>query len=145
MADITPVDILLVEDHVPDQRLTRRAFARSKLKNNLHVVVDGVEAMQFLRKEGGYEKAPTPQLILLDLNMPRKDGRQVLREIQEDAELRLIPVVVLTTSSDEQDIIESYGLNANAYIVKPVSFAKFTEAVQTIEDHWFVVVKLPGQ
>jgi len=143
--DILPVEILLVEDHIPDQRLTQRAFSTSKLKNNLSIAIDGVEAMAFLRKGPGYENAPTPHLILLDLNMPRKDGREVLREIALDDDLMRIPVVVLTTSSDERDLLDAYGLKCNAYIVKPVSFAKFTEAIRVIEEHWFMVVTVPGR
>lgn len=140
---VKPVEILLVEDHVPDQRLTKRAFSKSKLKNNLHICIDGVEAMHFLRKDEGYEDAPTPNLILLDLNMPRMDGRDVLREIKNDDKLKHIPVVVLTTSSDEKDVFEAYGLHANAYITKPVSFSKFMKAITSLEDHWFMVVTLP--
>jgi chemotaxis family two-component system response regulator Rcp1 len=140
---VRPIDILLVEDHVPDQRLTKRAFSKSKLKNNLHIANDGVEAMSFLRKEEPFENAPTPNLILLDLNMPRMDGRDVLRFLKNDDSLKHIPVVILTTSSDEKDVFEAYGLHANAYITKPVSFSKFMKAIQSIEDHWFVVVTVP--
>jgi len=143
--DILPVEILLVEDHIPDQRLTQRAFSKSKLANNLHIAIDGVEAMAFLRKEIGFENVPTPHLILLDLNMPRKDGREVLRELAADDDLKRIPVVVLTTSSDERDLLEAYGLQCNAYIVKPVSFSKFSEAIRVIEEHWFMVVRVPGR
>tara|TARA_B100000745_G_scaffold299539_2_gene250581 strand:+ start:1786 stop:2211 length:426 start_codon:yes stop_codon:yes gene_type:complete len=137
-------NILLVEDHIPDQRLTQRAFSKSKSNNNLFIAVDGVEAMSFLRKEAPYENVPTPNLILLDLNMPRMDGREVLKQVKGDTGLRHIPVVVLTTSSDERDILESYGLYANAYITKPVSFNKFQQAIDTVETHWFRVASVPG-
>lgn len=143
--DETPVEILLVEDHVPDQRLTQRAFSKSKLRNRLHIAIDGVEALAFLRNEPGFEDAPRPHLILLDLNMPRMDGRELLKIIKSDEDLKTIPVVVLTTSSDEKDMLESYGLHANAYIVKPVSFSKFSNAIKVIEDHWFLVVRVPGR
>ena len=142
---MSQIEILLVEDHIPDQRLTQRAFSRSPLDSNLSIAVDGVDAMAFLLKESPYENAPTPHLILLDLNMPRKDGREVLKELKQHESLRRIPVVILTTSSDENDVWASYGLCANTYIVKPVSFSKFQEAVNSIGEHWFSVARVPGR
>ena len=115
----------------------------SKVKNNLNVANDGVQAMEYLRKEGQYKKAIRPDLVFLDLNMPRKDGRQVLKDIKSDKMLRQIPVVIMTTSRDEQDILESYDLQANCYITKPLDFEQFIKVVKTIEDFWFTVVQLP--
>ncbi len=140
-----PIRILLVEDSPSDVLLTREALASAKLRNDLHVCADGVEAMAFLRKEGRYAGVPHPDLILLDLNLPRKDGRQVLAEIKADEKLRSIPVVVLTTSKAEQDIMRAYGLHANCYITKPVDFGNFTEVIQSIERFWFTVVTLPPE
>lgn len=137
------INILLVEDHIPDQKLTQRAFQKGKLKIKLHIVNDGVECMQFLLKQENYEKAVTPHLILLDLNMPRKDGREVLMEMKAHPELKQIPIIILTTSSDDKDIQDVYHLYGNAYIVKPVSFLKFAEAIQSIEDFWLGVTALP--
>ena len=138
-----PIEILLVEDNPGDARLAREALKESKVHNNLHHVVDGVEAMRFLRREGAYAEMAVPDLILLDLNLPRKDGREVLAEIKDDAELRLVPVVVLTTSSAERDLVKSYDLHANAYVVKPIDLDRFIEIVQAIENFWFSIVKLP--
>jgi two-component system response regulator len=138
-----PVEILLVEDSPTDVLLAKEALESSKLANNLHIVNDGVEAMAFLRREGKYTEAPFPDLILLDLNLPKKDGREVLSEIKEDDRLKRIPVVVLTTSKDETDVVKAYGLHANCYVVKPVDFEKFAEIVQSIENFWFSVVTLP--
>ena len=138
-----PIDILLVEDNPGDARLATEALKESKVNNTLHSVADGVEAMQFLRREGEYAEAPAPDLILLDLNLPRKDGREVLAEIKEDARLRLIPVVILTTSAAERDMVKSYGLHANAYVVKPIDLDRFIEIVKAIEGFWFYIVKLP--
>jgi len=138
-----PIEILLVEDNPGDVRLTEEALKESKVHNNLYHVKDGVEAMQFLRRQAEYAHVPSPDLVLLDLNMPRKDGREVLAEIKEDPELRLIPVVVLTTSEAERDLVQSYDLHANAYIVKPVDLERFIEIVQAIENFWFTIVKLP--
>ena len=138
-----PIEILLVEDSPTDVLLTREGLAEAKLANNLHVVVDGIQAIAFLRKEGEYADVPRPDLVLLDLNLPRKDGREVLHEIKEDEDLKVIPVVVLTTSRDEQDVFKSYGLHANAYIVKPVDFPQFADVVKSIEAFWFSVVTLP--
>ncbi|MDQ3023474.1 MAG: response regulator [bacterium] len=139
------VEILLVEDSPTDVLLAREALAYSKVVNHLHTVPDGVEALAFLRKEGQYADCPTPGLILLDLNLPRKGGREVLAEIKGDEELKRIPVVVLTTSKSEEDILGAYGLYANCYIVKPVDFEKFAEVVRSIESFWFSVVTLAGE
>ncbi|HET6706388.1 response regulator [Amycolatopsis sp.] len=138
-----PIDILLVEDDPGDVLMTREAFAHHKIRNPLHVAEDGVEALRFLKREGPFEAAPRPGLILLDLNLPRKDGRQVLGEIKQDSALCTIPVVVLTTSEAEEDILRSYELHANAYVTKPVDFEKFVEVVRKIDDFWVTVVKLP--
>ena len=140
-----PIEILLVEDSPTDVLLTKEALAEAKLSNNLHVVDDGIQAIAFLRKEGEYAELPRPDLVLLDLNLPRKDGREVLQEIKGDEDLRVIPVVVLTTSRDEEDIHRSYGLHANAYIVKPVDFPQFANVVKSIEAFWFSVVTLPAK
>jgi len=139
------VEILLVEDSPTDVLLAKEALEYSKVVNNLHTVPDGVEAIAFLRKEGKYQDAPRPGLILLDLNLPRKDGREVLAEIKNDEKLKRIPVVVLTTSKSEVDILKAYGLHANCYIVKPVDFEKFADVVKNIENFWFSVVTLPGE
>lgn len=138
------IEILLVEDNPGDVRLTQEALKEGKVHNRLHVVGDGVEAMAFLRREGRYADAVRPDLILLDLNLPRKDGREVLAEIKQDALLKVIPVVVLTTSSAEEDVLRSYNLHANCYIVKPVDLDQFIRAVKFIDDFWLTVVKLPG-
>ena len=138
-----PIEILLVEDNPGDVRLTQEAFNDGKMLNNLHVVRDGIEALAFLNQEGEYADVPRPGLILLDLNLPRKDGRNVLAEIKADGDLRRIPVVVLTTSRSEEDILKSYDLNANCYITKPVDLNQFIEVVKSIEDFWMTVVKLP--
>lgn len=138
-----PVEILLVEDNPGDVRLTREAFHEGKMKNNLSVVEDGVEAMAFLRREGAYSEAPRPDIVLLDLNLPRKDGREVLAEIKVDPDLKRIPVVILTTSKAEEDILRTYNLHANCYITKPVDFERFIEIVKMIEGFWLSVVKLP--
>ncbi len=139
----TVVDVLLVEDDPGDVLMTREAFEEHKLRNTLHVVEDGVEAVAFLRREGRYADAPRPGLILLDLNLPRKDGREVLEEVKNDESLRSIPVVVLTTSQAEEDILRSYNLHANAYVTKPVDFERFITVVQQIADFFVTVVKLP--
>jgi CheY-like chemotaxis protein len=137
------IDVLLVEDDPGDVLMTREAFEEHKLRNTLHVVTDGVEAVGFLRREGEYADAPRPGLILLDLNLPRKDGREVLAEIKADDSLRTIPVVVLTTSEAEEDVLRSYDLHANAYVTKPVDFERFIKVVQQIDDFFVTVVKLP--
>lgn len=139
-----PIEILLVEDNPGDVRLTQEALKEGKVRNRLHVVGDGVEAMAFLRHEGRYADAVRPDLVLLDLNLPRKDGREVLAEIKQDDALKLIPVVVLTTSSAEEDVLRSYNLHANCYIVKPVDLDQFCRAVKSIDEFWLTVVKLPG-
>jgi two-component system, chemotaxis family, response regulator Rcp1 len=138
------VEILLVEDSPTDVLLAKEALECSKIVNHLHTVSDGVEAMAFLRREGKYEHAPRPGLILLDLNLPKKDGREVLAQIKTDDKLKRIPVVVLTTSKSEADVLKAYGLHANCYIVKPVDFEKFAGVVLSIEHFWFAVVTLPG-
>jgi chemotaxis family two-component system response regulator Rcp1 len=139
-----PIEILLVEDNPGDVRLTRESLADAKVHNNMSVVIDGVEAIAFLKGEGAYQDAPRPDLILLDLNLPRKSGREVLAEIKADPSLRRIPVVVLTTSQAEQDIVQSYDLHANAYINKPVDLEEFAKIVQSIESFWFQIVCLPN-
>ena len=141
----TPIEILLIEDSPGDVRLAQEALSGGKILNNLNVVGDGVEAMAYLRREGKYADAPRPGLILLDLNLPKKDGREVLSEIKSDPELQRIPVVVLTTSKAEEDILESYNLHANCYITKPVDLDQFIKAVNMIEDFWLTVVKLPSR
>jgi len=138
-----PIEILLAEDNPGDAKLTRKALENGDIRNNLHVASDGVEAMQFLRQEGGYADAPRPDLLLLDLNMPKKDGRQVMEDMEADPSLRRIPVVVLTSSDAEEDIVRSYELNANAYLTKPVDFDGFVDIVNRLEDFWFEVVKMP--
>jgi two-component system, chemotaxis family, response regulator Rcp1 len=146
MADrARPVEILLVEDNPGDVRLAQEALNDAKMANNLNVVTDGVDALEYLRRQGKHSDVPRPDLILLDLNLPRKDGREVLGEVKEDEDLRTIPVVVLTTSDAEADIMRSYELHANAYVRKPVDFDAFIEVVRTIEDFWFSVVKLPPE
>ncbi len=139
------IQILLVEDSPSDTELTIEALRDGKVSNNLSVVEDGVQALQFLRREDRFTQAPRPDLILLDLNLPRKDGREVLVELKADPNLRTIPVVVLTTSRADQDILKAYQLNANCYITKPVDFKQFIEVVRSIEHFWLTVVTLPGE
>ena len=138
-----PIEILLVEDNPGDVRLTVEGLKESKVRNNLNIARDGVEAMQFVRREGQYVGAVRPDLILLDLNLPRMDGREVLAEIKSDPKLKTIPVVVLTTSGAEQDVLRSYELQANCYITKPVDLEQFIAVVKSIEDFWFTIVTLP--
>jgi two-component system, chemotaxis family, response regulator Rcp1 len=138
-----PIEILLVEDNPGDVRLAVEALRDAKVANRLHVVEDGVEAMSFLRREGRYAVVPRPDLILLDLNLPRKDGREVLVEVKQDADLKRIPVVILTSSAGEQDVVQAYNLHANCYITKPVDLDQFLKVVRSIEDFWLIVVKLP--
>jgi CheY-like chemotaxis protein len=138
-----PIEILLVEDSPSDTDLTMAALAAAKMCNRLSVVEDGVQAMEFLRRQGDYAQAPRPDLILLDLNLPRKDGREVLAEIKADATLKTIPVVVLTTSQAEQDVLQAYANHANCYISKPVDFRQFMEIVKAVEGFWLTIVKLP--
>lgn len=143
--DPKPIEILLAEDNPGDVKLTEKALERGNLANNLRVVNDGVEAMRFLRREGDYADVPRPDLILLDLNMPRKGGQEVLEELKEDDDLRRIPVVVLTSSDAEEDIVKSYDLHANAYLTKPVDFDGFLDIVNKLEDFFLSVVKLPPE
>ena len=143
MAKVHAIEILLVEDNMGDIDLTKEALAESKLQNKLEIVQDGEAAMEFLRKQGKYADATTPDLVLLDLNLPKKDGREVLAEIKADPILRRIPVVVLTTSEAEEDILKVYDNYANCYIKKPVDFNKFVNVVKKIEDFWLTIVKLP--
>ncbi len=140
-----PIEVLLVEDNPGDAQLTRIALEDSKISINLNVVEDGVEAMAFLRKEDKYIKVPHPDIVLLDLNLPRKDGREVLAEIKADQNLKRIPVVVLTTSQSEEDILKAYNLSANCFITKPVDFDQFVKIVKSIENFWFAIVKLPPE
>jgi CheY-like chemotaxis protein len=140
---VSPIEILLVEDDPGDVLMTQEALEHHKIRNALHVVSDGVEAMRFVRREHPYEDAPRPGLILLDLNLPRKNGQEVLAELKESPDLRVIPVVILTTSQAEEDILRSYNLHANAYIAKPVDFDRFVQVVRQIDDFFLTVVKLP--
>jgi CheY-like chemotaxis protein len=140
-----PIEILLVEDNPGDARLTREALAQSKVRNNLHHARDGEEAIAFLRREGAFANAPTPDLVLLDLNLPRRDGREVLEDIKKDPLLKQIPVVVLTSSQAEEDILRSYRLHANCFITKPVDLEQLTKVVQGIEQFWFTLVRLPPE
>jgi len=140
---VKPIEILLVEDSPGDVRLTQEILKDTKVRNNLHVVGDGVEAMAFLRHEDKYANMPRPDLVLLDLNLPEKDGREVLAEIKSDEKLKSIPVVVLTVSQAEEDILKAYGLHANCYISKPIDLNQFIKVVKSIEDFWLTIVKLP--
>jgi chemotaxis family two-component system response regulator Rcp1 len=140
-----PIEILMIEDNEGDAFMTAEAFKTAKVANNLSVVHDGLEAMDFLHRTGKHASAPRPDLILLDLNLPGRDGRQVLADIRSDADLGLIPVVVLTSSKAEQDVVKAYKLRANCYIVKPVDFSKLMEVVAAIESFWLTVVKLPSR
>ncbi len=143
MAVYRAIEILLVEDNPGDVRLTQEALKENKIRNNLHVAKDGVEAMQFLRRMKGYENTPRPDLILLDLNLPKKDGREVLAEIKTDEKLRAIPVVILTTSDAEDDVAKSYDMHANCYVRKPIDLNRFIEVVKIIENFWLSIVELP--
>jgi len=138
------VEILLVEDNAGDHRLTQEALREGKVYNNLHWAKDGVEALDFLHRRGKHAKAPRPDLILLDLNLPRKDGREVLSEIKSDDELKTIPVVILTTSQAEEDVVKSYHLHANCYVTKPVDLEKFIVVVQSIDRFWLTIATLPS-
>jgi CheY-like chemotaxis protein len=137
------IDILLVEDNPGDVRLAREALKESKVLNNIFVVEDGVEAMDFLHRNGKYRGMPRPDLILLDLNLPRKSGREVLAEVKTDDSLKRIPVVVLTVSRDEEDILKAYNLHANCFVTKPIDFEQFVKITKSIEDFWLTIVKLP--
>lgn len=138
-----PVDILLVEDSPGDVMLIEEFLSDSELRHRLHVVSDGEQAMEFVRQQGGHAGAPRPDLVLLDLNLPKKGGTEVLREIKSDPDLKSIPVIVLTSSQSEEDVVKSYELHANAYIQKPVDFHQFVKVMRAIEDFWFTIVKLP--
>lgn len=140
---VAPIEILLVEDSPGDVDLAREALESTKVRNTLHVARDGEEAMAFLRRQGAYRDVPRPGLILLDLNLPRKDGREVLSEIKADAELKRIPVVILTISEDEEDVLRSYNLHANCYITKPIDLGQFLKVVKSIEEFWLTIVRLP--
>ena len=140
----SPIDILLVEDNPGDERLTREALREGKVYHNLHWVKDGVEAMAFLRREGKYAAVPRPDIVLLDLNLPKKDGREVLQEIKNDDALKRIPVVILTTSKAEEDVMRTYNLHANCYVTKPVDLEKFIVFVKSIDAFWLTVVTLPN-
>ena len=143
MCTVHPIEILMVEDNPGDVRLAQEALKDAKVSNTLHVVEDGVAALDFLYRRGVYGAAPRPDLILLDLNLPRKNGREVLAEIKQDPQLKTIPVVILTTSQAEQDVLPAYSLHANCYITKPVDFVQFTKIVRTIEEFWLTIVALP--
>ncbi len=140
---VLAVDILLVEDNPGDVELAREGLRECKIHNNLHVVADGLEASAFLHRTGAYASRPRPDIILLDLNLPKRDGRELLREIKEDEELKQIPVVILTTSAAEEDILRSYALHANCYVTKPLGIEQFLQVVRSIESFWFTIVKLP--
>jgi two-component system, chemotaxis family, response regulator Rcp1 len=143
--DPRSIQILLVEDNAADVRLTIEALREGKVRNELSIARDGAEAMKFLRREGEFANASRPDLVLLDLNLPKKDGREVLAEIKADDDLKRIPVVVLTTSSAEVDILKSYSLHANCYITKPVDLEQFVQVVKSIDDFWLTIVRLPGE
>lgn len=143
MAVFRAIEILLVEDNPGDVRLTQEALKENKIRNNLHVAKDGVEAMKFLRRMNGHAAAPRPDLILLDLNLPKKDGREVLTEIKSDEKLRSIPVVILTTSDAEDDVARAYQMYANCYVRKPIDLNRFIEVVKIIENFWLSIVELP--
>ncbi len=141
---VTPAKILLAEDNPGDVRLTKEALNDGKIANELYVVGDGIQALNFLRRKGEYSDAPTPDLILMDLNMPRMDGREALAEIKSDDALKMIPIVILTSSAADQDILSAYNLHANCYITKPVDLEQFMDVVQKIEDFWFALVRVPN-
>lgn len=140
-----PAQILLVEDNPGDVRLTKEAFEHGRIENDLHVVTDGVDALEFLHQRGGYDDAPRPDLVLLDLNLPRKNGDEVLEELKADPDLRSIPVIVLTSSKAEEDIARSYDLHANAYLTKPVDPEEFIDTVRAFEEFWLSLVRLPTE
>ena len=142
-ASTNPIQILMVEDNPADARLVREVMRDSKMLNEIHWVADGVEAMAFLRRQGKYANAPRPNIVFLDLNMPRKDGREVLHEVKTDADLRRIPVVIMTSSQAEEDIARAYDQHANCYVRKPLDFQQFHRVVQTLENFWFATVELP--
>jgi chemotaxis family two-component system response regulator Rcp1 len=140
-----PIDILLVEDNPGDARLALESLKESKIRNTIHWVQDGLEAMKFMHRQGNYENAPRPDLILLDLNMPKMDGREVLAEIKSDDDLKRIPVVIFTISKAEEDILKTYDLHANCYITKPLDLNRFLKVIQSIEDYWLTIVRLPKE
>jgi two-component system response regulator len=142
---LQPVEILLVEDNPADMELTRYTMTKGKILVNMHVAADGFEALDFLRRKGPYAEVPRPDLILLDLNLPGKDGREVLAEVKADPDLKAIPVVVLTTSQSEEDVLRSYNLGVNCFITKPVGLEQFAKVVNSIEDFWFTIVQLPNR
>ncbi len=141
--DHNPIEILLIEDNPADVRLTQEAFVEARVQNNIHVVQDGDAAIAFVQQKPPFQNAPRPDLILLDLNLPKKDGREVLAEIKADPQTTQIPVVVLTTSDDEEDVLRSYNLHANAYLVKPIDIMRFIKMIQSLEYFWLTFVKLP--
>ncbi|MFO8010467.1 MAG: response regulator [Dehalococcoidia bacterium] len=141
---VEPIEILLVEDNPGDARLAIEALKEAKVQNNIHHVEDGVEAMEFVRKQGKYSNDVRPDIVLLDLNLPKKDGREVLEEIKSDPDLKRIPVVVMTVSQAEEDILRSYNLHANCYITKPIDLDQFIKVVRSVEDFWLTIVKLPN-
>lgn len=143
MTDHEPIDILLVEDNPGDARLTQEALGEGHLENTLHTVSDGVTALDFLYQRGDYADAPRPELILLDLNLPRKNGDEVLKEVKDDHDLRRIPIIILTSSESEEDVVNSYGHYANAYLTKPVDPFEFIEIIKKFEEFWFSIVRLP--
>jgi CheY-like chemotaxis protein len=138
-----PIEILLIEDNPADIRLTKEAFREARIQNNIHVVQDGDGAIAFVHQDEPYQDAPRPDLILLDLNLPKKDGREVLEEIKADPQIHQIPVVILTTSNDEEDVLRSYNLHANAYLVKPIDVMRFIKMIQSLESFWLSFVRLP--
>ncbi len=146
MNNISPhlIEILLIEDNPGDVELTREAFSDSKIRNNVHIVTDGEAALDFLYRRNGYENVVKPDVILLDINLPKRDGKEILNVIKNDAQLKTIPVVILTSSSAERDIVKSYQLHANCYITKPVTLESFMEVAKSVEEFWLGVVKLPG-
>jgi two-component system, chemotaxis family, response regulator Rcp1 len=143
MKNYKPINILLVEDNLADIRLTREVFKEGKIKNTINVVMDGEDALFYLRKSGKYKEAETPDLVLLDLNLPKKDGVEVLKEIKSDDSLKLLPVIILTTSDAERDILITYSLHANCYIMKPVDLKQFDNVIRSVENFWLTIVKLP--
>src|SRR6185295_15712294 len=145
MPESKPIEILLIEDNAGDARLAKEALRDAKVRNNLTWIADGIDALAYLRREGKHDKAPRPDLILLDLNLTRKAGREVLSEIKSDERIKRIPVVILTTSQAEEDVLRAYHLNANCYIPKPVDLDQFIRVVKTIEDFWLTIVRLPSE
>ncbi len=143
LANLNSIDILIVEDNPGDARLIMEVLNENKIFNSVYIVKDGVEAMDFLHTKGKYQESPKPDLIILDLNLPRKDGREVLAEIKSDDELKRIPVVIMTISQAEEDIFKSYNLHANCFVTKPIDLDQFIKVIKSIEDFWFSVVKLP--